>query len=1562
MAKSPFVTALEAATGKEAKPKFNPDLGAISEKYGVDRGVAGGIAKTLMGTAVAAGGITASEEAEAGILTAALSPKLRQNLTKMMEGKDLTKSEDRAVRKYIKQVEETDDAFGARERMRMAEMESEDVPVLQRPGIDPQQMVGSVLVPVMGDPSIAGATIKAEKGVEGVPLDKDVRLHGGPNYPLESMYRQSPSGWESMYGAAATKQEHFLRAQQANPDADVLGVYTAMGPESMKFNTMTSEIALRQFPALKIPERDIEAFDKKIRAVYPDFAGVESPDAMAQVMGTMPVTNVKGKPETAGNFRKGLITEMGKKFWTNKGFPVIEDIVRATTEPALRGSELGASGFSIFRTMPEEELIANSRTATYDTGIPGQYYGGLQNSVPAALMFPRLWARTGESVSKTGDPLNFSQQVGQLRTKTQDNWHEVADQQWADTISQYLEGQYDNIKIQRAAKGTVAAGTVIASPFSFADDNTEPSYLNTRQEANLTPAQLSLQELDAEIERESAPAVAPQSQDNLGFIYDPKIRTMRPRTQQDPAPSLLTRAIQDISAGASEIPEQSLYGAVDAVGEAVQAFGGEGDFQFTEEEYQPETTTGALARGISQFMVGFIPAVKGLKYAGVASGITRSLIAGAAADATVFDPYAGRLADLANQYPTLQGPLTDYLATDINDSEAEARFKNALEGLALGGMVEGFFKAARMIKARQTIKAVADDAGVKPSELIDETIDDVKLDDGTGAESRAMVELKGKQEEPEAEFIPFEDLAAQENVAFALPEFKSGRGEVPDEAAQNINLNNLNSTEEVDALINRVAEVDAPAINEARRQRVFNVDLPKLADDLGMTVDDLLSRPKGAAFNAEQILASRKILVASGENLVRLAKKANGATGTETDLALMRRAMTQHRAIQAQVSGMTAEAGRALQQFKVVAESSRLQEKAIRDILTASGGDGLNRKMAQMLSDLDDPTKVGKFVSEASNATTLDKLYEIWINGLLSAPATHVVNIVSNIMTAGFSVSERKVASLIGGGKNIPRGEAEAQLAGMIAGSRDGMRLGWNALKTGEPSDPLQKMEVENHRAITGDQLGLAGTAGRFADYVGEAVRVPGRLLTAADEFFKAVGYRMELNAQAYRQAFNEGLDGDAAAARIMEIMNNPPENIKMAATDAARYQTFTNRLPEAKMSWVSEVGQLAEKARHAPASGPYVRVIVPFVRTPTNIMSYMLERTPLAYTSQAVREDIAAGGARRDLALGKIITGSMVMAVTAELSMAGHITGAGPVDRKMKNILRETGWQPYSIKVGDTYYAYNRLDPIGGLLGLSADMTEMLGQTTEAEADEVAVAAVLSISQNMASKTYLSGVFDFVEAFFGASTDPEASNWKLNNWLNRLGGSMVPSFVAAIERQISPEISATYDMMDRIKSRIPGMSQGLPPRRNIFGEVIVPSGGLGPDIISPIYTNETKDNPVADEMVRQQVPIGMPRRVVNGIDLDAEQYDRYILLYAGEGLGRGIPKLKTALNTLINSTGYRNSTDGPDGGKSLLIRSTFANYRSAAQKKLFAEDAELNQARINALEDKQRKLIGRSL
>ena len=997
-------------------------------------------------------------------------------------------------------------------------------------------------------------------------------------------------------------------------------------------------------------------------------------------------------------------------------------------------------------------------------------------------------------------------------------------------------------------------------------------------------------------------------------------------------------AISDIAGGLIEAPRQAVAGFLDATAEAARMMesiiplgtisGAEPEY--LEIEADPRTVTGAGVRAISQFLTGFIPALRGVKALGV-TGVAAPATAGAIADATVFDPQEERLSNLIQDVPSLQNPITEYLAAGPEDTDAEGRFKNAVEGLALGGAADSLIQGVRLVKSRRALVEAAEAEGKPVEQMIEE----------------AMATMKGgmptpREMPPGQEYIPFDEAAEAVQPTIRVPEFKMGATDAEPEAARNINLANLNTTEDVSTLIDEVARADAPNMNDARRQKITNQDLPKLADDLGMTVEDLLARRQGSAFNAEQILAARKILVASGENLVKLAGAAKN--GSEMDLALFRRAMGQHRAIQAQVSGMTAEAGRALQSFRVVAASSREQERMIKEALQTTGGEAVSRDMAAMLSELDDPAQIGRFVKDANRATTKDQLYEVWINGLLSSPTTHMVNILSNVMVVGLTVGERKIASSIGG--NIPPGETSAQLKGVVDGARDGFRLAWNVLKTGEPTDPLQKVEAEKFRAVTSENLNIAGPAGRFADYMGEAIRVPGRLLTAGDEFFKAIGYRMELYSQAYRQTFNEGLRDQAAAKRVIEIIENPPENIKQAAVDASRYQTFTNQL--------GKTGKAVEQVRN---NIPYARVVMPFVRTPVNIMSYTFERTPLAPLSSAFREEIAAGGARRDLALGKLISGSMLMAVSADLTLSGSVTGAGPTDPKMRNIMRATGWQPYSIKIGDKYYAYGRLDPVGALLGLAADVTEIIGQTDEAEASQLATAAALSVAQNMASKTYMSSVTDFFDAFFGASTDPEAKNYKLDRYLQRMVSSAVPSFVANIERNLSPEMSATYGYIDRIKSRLPGYSDDLPPRRNIFGEPIVLEGGIGPDIMSPIYASTAKDNPVADEMVRQQVSVGMPGRVIESVELDAQQYDRYILLYSGIETQ---VSLIDQLRITMNSQSYKKSSDGPEGGKAIFIKAIFDQYKLQAQAKMLQEDGRLMNMVNEARERKMALRIGR--
>jgi hypothetical protein len=1017
-----------------------------------------------------------------------------------------------------------------------------------------------------------------------------------------------------------------------------------------------------------------------------------------------------------------------------------------------------------------------------------------------------------------------------------------------------------------------------------ANDDLSGDFLTERESVDLTPAQIARQQIEAEA----------------------KAATPTP----EPSTSGAMAVAKDIGLGLLEAPKQIVAGFLDATAEAAELLESiiplEGGKATTTRLEEAETVTGGLVRGVSQFLTGFLPALKGAKGLGLVKSAPYA--AGFVADATVFDPYEARLSDLIQEYPALQNPVTEYLQADPTDSEIEGRFKSGIEGLGLGGLTDGLIKAVKVIKASKTIKIEADKQGV----TVEEFIGPVQIDEATQTLKMAIAE--------EPEFIPFDKLAEESSAVIPTP-FKMGSELAPDEAAKNINLNRLDTTDDVKDLLDAVADASPLDINKARRQKITQRETEALADDLGMEVEDLLERRAGEALNAEQAVAARKLLVASGENLIKLSNTAK--TGGDLELALFRRAMSQHRAIQLQVAGMTAEAGRALQSFRIIAGSGLEQERAIKEALEATGGLKVNQEMAQMMSEITDPNSLGKFVAKANKATKRDMLYEIWINALLSNPATHAVNMISNATVVVSSVIERKVASWIG--SDVAAGEASAQMKGIVEGAKDGWKLAAKALRTGESTDPLTKLEVQHRSSISAANLELSGGLGRAANYIGSAVRTPGRFLLAGDELFKAIGYRMELQSLAYRKAYNEGLEPEAFAKRVQEILDNPPANIRLASTDAARYQTFTNPLGDA--------GQSLQKIRDQV---PFGRLVVPFLRTPVNVAKYAMQRTPLAPLMPTFRADMVAGGARKDLALARLALGSTTMAITAGMAQQGYITGNGPVNYDARRILEMSGWKPNSILLGDTYYSISRLDPIGNVLMMSANVTEIIGQASdEAEALDIATAATISVANSLTSKTWFRGFSEFIEAYASASADPENKQNVVIKWLERMGASAIPAGVAAYTRTQDSTIRLTDGLVDKVKARLPNYSKDLPPRRNMFGEPIVLEGGLGPDMMSPIYQSKKKNNAVVDEMIANKVDIGMPRFTMDGVELSTIQYDRYVLLSAGEKMPMSI---EDKLAQTIKSNMYKQGASGKDGSKAFMIESDILGYRSVAKQQLLEE------------------------
>ena len=697
--------------------------------------------------------------------------------------------------------------------------------------------------------------------------------------------------------------------------------------------------------------------------------------------------------------------------------------------------------------------------------------------------------------------------------------------------------------------------------------------------------------------------------------------------------------------------------------------------------------------------------------------------------------------------------------------------------------------------------------------------------------------------------VSMDDLEANQPPLSAYEEW----GDQAPDFAGNIRLSKLDSPQSIQRALSQVDRMTG-GFDAARRGRITQAETQSLADELGMTPDQLLSRRKGQAFNAEEALAARQILAKSGNELVNMARRIQRMDDPgEEALSTFRQALVRHVAIQEQIAGATAEAGRTLAQFRMVADGRNVRGNVLNALSEGGGGKDRLKDAADLILEggAVDPASMNRAARDALKPGWGDKFKELWINSLLSGPQTHVVNAVSNTMTALDQIPEHAIAASFGGVRNLAaRGkvadrvlfsELGARSVGLIQGVKDGLRQAARTLRTGEASDFANKVDTVHQDAIGGVK--------------GKIIRTPTRLLSSADELYKAMARRMELNGLAVRKAAAEGLRGEAGKRRAAELVANPTDDMLEQAFDYGRYLTFQRPL-----------GKFGRAAMAVSNSSPFMKVIIPFVRTPTNLLKFAAERSPAAPLVDHWRADFRAGGARRDLALARAMVGSGVGALVAQMAAQGLVTGNGPADEKARALLLADGWQPYSIKIGDQYMSYQRLDPFATTLGVAAGMVELQDHMTEKQQQDVSTLLVASIMHNLASKTWLSGMGDLVDAI----NDPSryAGSW----WRRNASALAVPAGVAQVARVADPTMREAGTTLDAIRARIPGLSSSLPPSRDTWGRPVAREGGIGPDILSPAALSTRQGDPVNNALLNADVTV--PSFVRK--DMTPEEYGRF--------------------------------------------------------------------------------------
>lgn len=670
--------------------------------------------------------------------------------------------------------------------------------------------------------------------------------------------------------------------------------------------------------------------------------------------------------------------------------------------------------------------------------------------------------------------------------------------------------------------------------------------------------------------------------------------------------------------------------------------------------------------------------------------------------------------------------------------------------------------------------------------------------------------------------------------------------------AGNINLDKIETEHDIDALMKFTADSFGDFKAERRGVQKWEAT-QKLAEDLGMTPDDLLSRQTGEAFNAEHALAARNLLAASATETRKLADAA--VSGSAEVKAAFVKSFLLHAAIAEKASGAAAEAGRALNIYAKVAKAGLGDTAAMQDALRRLQNGATVEDVAAMVNSLaDDPSALNRFARDAIKPAFKDKLMFVWINSLLSGPKTHIVNMTSNLVTAAMEMPELATAAAIGGARRALGGKGDAVLAselgprfyGMVRGGAEGL----TAAKEGFMQEAGGKLDAP--------RPAIGGKAGAI-------ISLPTRLLNAEDEFFKAMARRSELAGMAVRKANGEGLKGDKLRARVSELLAYPTDDMMSAAAEASLYKTFQRPL-----------GPAMQKVSAAIQNTPVLKLFVPFIRTPTNLLKYALERSPAAPLLKEVRQDFIAGGAKRDLAIARMTLGTGIGSIVAGLAAQGRITGNGPADPSAKRALEANGWQPYSIKVGDEYVSYRRLDPWATIIGTAADAVELQSAMTEKQANDAGAIIVGAMTQNLASKTWLSGLSDLIDTI----TDPKAN---AKNTITRLAASIAtPTLSSQIAQMTDPVMRDTNDpsymgaIRKRIESRVPGLSENLIPRRDILGKELRDQGGPLDRLLSPFDTKSARNDPVAKAIYDSGARFSPPSRNVGGGRLPDEAYDAY--------------------------------------------------------------------------------------
>ncbi len=620
-----------------------------------------------------------------------------------------------------------------------------------------------------------------------------------------------------------------------------------------------------------------------------------------------------------------------------------------------------------------------------------------------------------------------------------------------------------------------------------------------------------------------------------------------------------------------------------------------------------------------------------------------------------------------------------------------------------------------------------------------------------------------------------------------------------------INPDNLNISPEAKATLESISQDLSPKTAAKVGDTMTNKEVVDFAKANPNLTQNAVSRDASLKANAA-MLQARQTLAAQMESL------SKGTASVADKEAIIKNFLA--------VKSTATDLGRSLQKMGVGASPS--ESSTVSDIIAkiAKTGASVDDIVAAAKNvDFSNYNQVVSFYRQFVKPTAGDWIDLVRYNSMLSSPLT-----LSNI-SAGNAV-------------NI----AMQPIVKSTAGAID-----W--IKTGIVGGKQTHFIGEGPAYVVGAAKNISTAFSKFTDVITGKLdpkmldfNIPIAAEGKAGLFTKSMNIFSTLHNAMY-QFFNTIAKGGSEASLAYKGEAGPlSELTAQSEADYATFRAGTN--PEGQGDVLNGIDTVANLVKQMATQDKSLtakwlaKFTLPFIRISTNMAKQMIEYSPAGFTTVW-----RAGDPITQLAKASI--GTAAFTTIGMMAVSGNITGAAPTVPADKTAFAASGRQAYSIKIGNTWFSYNKLPPALSIpMLLSASY--MQSQATGIGKDKMqsVLDAFGSFGKYVADQSYVKNIGDLVSAMQGDTTKGNPLQTLITNDAQQLVpfrafSGWLAKLLDPYQRQIDTSQGAIQTEIQALMEQIPGLRQQVPMKVDAAGNPI-PNQNRVTNAVSPVQVSQT--------------------------------------------------------------------------------------------------------------------------